>query len=168
MFGFAQSGALLFIGITSDGHWRRFCEHFGRADLLSDPRFATNEDRVHQRETIRPIVAEITRRHTVAQLAELFDRIGVPFSQVANPGDLFDDPQLNAQGRMLDIKFANGQRARMPPLPIEIGNLRLGLRRQAPAIGEHTIEVLSELGLEKAEIDALCRRGIVAVPAMAP
>jgi len=54
-----------------------------------------------------------------------------------------------------------------PPLPIEIGNLRLGLRRQAPAVGEHTIEVLTELGLEKAEIDALRRRGIIAMPASA-
>jgi crotonobetainyl-CoA:carnitine CoA-transferase CaiB-like acyl-CoA transferase len=154
----------IFIGITSDGHWRRFCEHFARHDLLGDPRFATNEDRVRQRETIRPIVADIARRHTVAQLTDLFDRIGIPFSPVAEPGDLFDDPQLNAQGRMLDIEFANGLRARMPPLPIEIGSLRLGLRRQAPAIGEHTVEVLSELGLEKAEIDALCERGIIAMP----
>src|SRR6516162_614703 len=115
----------IFIGITSDGHWRRFCEHFGRADLLRDPRFANNEDRVRQRETIRPILADFAGRHTVAQLAELFDRIGIPFSPVAKPGDLFDDPQLNARGRMLDIEFANGVRARMPPLPIDIGNLRL-------------------------------------------
>jgi crotonobetainyl-CoA:carnitine CoA-transferase CaiB-like acyl-CoA transferase len=158
----------IFIGITSNGHWRRFCEHFGRADLLRDPRFATNEDRVRQRETIRPIVADIASRYTVAQLAKLFDRIGIPFSLVAKPGDLFDDPQLNAQGRMLDIEFGNGVRARMPPLPIEIGNLRLGLRRQAPALGEHTVEVLSDLSLEKAEIDGLCRRGIVAVPTTVP
>src|SRR6516165_2618700 len=89
----------IFIGITSDGHWRRFCEHFGRADLLRDPQFVTNKDRVRQRETIRPIVADIARQHTVPQLAELFDRIGIPFSPVAKPGDLFDDPQLNGQGR---------------------------------------------------------------------
>jgi crotonobetainyl-CoA:carnitine CoA-transferase CaiB-like acyl-CoA transferase len=106
----------IFIGITSDGHWRRFCEHFARDDLLRDPQFATNEDRVRQRETIRPIVADIARQHTVAQLAELFDRIGIPFSPVAKPGGLFDDPQLNAQKRMLDIEFGNGARARMPAL----------------------------------------------------
>jgi crotonobetainyl-CoA:carnitine CoA-transferase CaiB-like acyl-CoA transferase len=152
----------IFIGLTSDGHWRRFCEYFGRADLLRDPLLQTNQDRVRQRETIRPIVADLVGGHTLAQLDELFDRIGIPFSPVAKPGDLFDDPQLNAQGRMLDIEFANGMRANMPPLPIEIGAHRLRLRRQAPAVGEHTIEVLTELGLEEAEIDALRGRGIIA------
>jgi crotonobetainyl-CoA:carnitine CoA-transferase CaiB-like acyl-CoA transferase len=154
----------IFIGLTSDNHWRRFCEHFARNDLLTDPLFSTNEDRVRQRETIRPVVTDIVSRHTLAQLTQLFDRIGIPFSPVARPGDLFDDPQLNAQGRMLDLEFGNGVRARMPPLPIELGRHRLALRRQAPAVGEHTVEVLSELGLEHSEIDALCRLGIVAMP----
>jgi crotonobetainyl-CoA:carnitine CoA-transferase CaiB-like acyl-CoA transferase len=142
----------IFIGLTSDGHWRRFCEHFGRTDLLSDPLLRTNQDRVRQRETIRPIVADLVGCHTLAQLGELFDRIGIPFSPVAKPGDLFGDAQLNARGRMLDIEFANGVRANMPCLPIEIGEHRLRLRRQAPAVGEHTIEVLTELGLNRPKL----------------
>ncbi|HEY7298149.1 MAG TPA: CaiB/BaiF CoA-transferase family protein [Xanthobacteraceae bacterium] len=158
----------IFIGLTSDGHWRRFCEHFGRADLLSDPLLRTNQDRVRQRETILPLVADLVGRHTLAQLGDLFDRIGIPFSPVAKPGDLFDDPQLNAHGRMLDIGFANGIRARMPGLPLEIGEHRLRLRRQAPAVGEHTIEVLTELGLKKAEIENLCWRRIIAIPESLP
>jgi crotonobetainyl-CoA:carnitine CoA-transferase CaiB-like acyl-CoA transferase len=81
---------------------------------------------------------------------------------VAKPGDLFDDPQLNAQGRMLDIAFPNGARARMPRIPIEIGDHDLGLRRQAPSIGEHSAEILAELGLAPAEIEALRDRGIIA------
>jgi crotonobetainyl-CoA:carnitine CoA-transferase CaiB-like acyl-CoA transferase len=158
----------IFIGLTSDGHWRRFCDHFGRADLLSDPLLQTNQDRVRQRETIRPIVADLVGRYTLAQLGELFDRIAIPFSPVARPGDLFDDAQLNAQGRMLDIEFANGVRASMPCLPVEIGEHRLRLRRQAPAIGEHTIEVLTELGLNRAQIDALREPGIIAAASSPP
>ena len=64
---------------------------------------------------------------------------------------------------MLDVVFAGGVRAKIPRLPIEIGDHDLALRRQAPAIGEHTAEVLAGLGLAQNEIDALSRRSIVTV-----
>jgi crotonobetainyl-CoA:carnitine CoA-transferase CaiB-like acyl-CoA transferase len=156
-------GAQIFLGLTSNGHWQRFCEHFDRGDLLSDPAYKTNEDRVRARDTLRPIVADIVSRSTLADLAELFDRIDIPFAPVAKPGDLFDDPQLNAHGRMLEIAFANGVRGKIPRLPIEIGAHDFALRRQAPAIGEHTGEVLAELGLAPGEIEELRQRGVIAV-----
>ena len=154
----------IFVGMTSDNHWRRFCEHFGRRDLLQDPRYASNRDRVRERAVIRPIVADILCRHTLAELTGLFDQIGIPFAPVAKPGDLFDDPQLNAGGRMLGIEFPNGVSARVPRLPLEIGRHDLGLRLQAPAVGEHTSEILREAGLSAGEIDGLRLRGIVSGP----
>jgi crotonobetainyl-CoA:carnitine CoA-transferase CaiB-like acyl-CoA transferase len=153
----------IFVGLTSDRQWRRFCEHFARHDLLQNPAYKTNEDRVRARPVLRPAVAAIVARHTLAELVELFDRIDIPFAPVAKPGDLFDDPQLNAGGRMLDVVFAGGVHAKIPRLPIEIGDHDLALRRQAPAIGEHTAEVLAELGLAQHEIDALSQRSIVTV-----
>ena len=101
-------GEQIFVGLTSDRQWRRFCEHFARHDLLQNPAYKTNEDRVRERPVLRPVVAAIVARHTLAELVELFDRIDIPFAPVAKPGDLFDDPQLNAGGRMLDVVFADG------------------------------------------------------------
>ena len=155
-------GQQIFVGLTSDGQWRRFCEHFGRRDLLDNPAYKTNEDRVRARPLLLPIVAEIVAKHKLAALAELFDRIDVPFAPVAKPGDLFDDPQLNAGGRMLEIAFQNGKRAKLPRLPIEMGEHDFALRRQAPTIGENSREILAELGLAREEIDALIKRGVVA------
>jgi crotonobetainyl-CoA:carnitine CoA-transferase CaiB-like acyl-CoA transferase len=152
----------IFVGVTSNAQWQRFCEHFGRADLLQNPAYKTNEDRVHARPALLPIVAAIVARHTRAELADLFDRIDIPFAPVARPGDLFDDPQLNAGGRMLDVDFARGISAKLPRLPVEMGDHDLGLRRQPPAMGEHTAEILAELGLANSEIGALSKRGIVA------
>jgi crotonobetainyl-CoA:carnitine CoA-transferase CaiB-like acyl-CoA transferase len=160
-----RDGEQIFVGITSDRHWRRFCEHFDRKDLLQNPAYKTNEDRVQERPTLLPVVAEIVARHTRDELAEVFDRIDIPFSPVAKPGDLFDDPQLNAGGRMLEVDFPGGVRAKIPRLPVEIGDHDLKLRRQAPAIGEHTAEVLAELGLAPAEIEALGRRNVITVKA---
>jgi crotonobetainyl-CoA:carnitine CoA-transferase CaiB-like acyl-CoA transferase len=154
-------GEQIFVGLTSDGHWRRFCQEFGRADLLQNPAYATNEDRVRARPLLLPLVAGIIARHKLAELAELFDRIDIPFAPVAKPGDLFEDAQLNAGGRMLEIEFPNGARAKLPRLPIEMGDHDFGLQRQAPALGEHSAEVLAELGLAPGEIAALARRGII-------
>ena len=156
-------GKQIFVGLTSNGHWQRFCEYFGRRDLLSDTAYQTNEDRVRARSTLRPIVAEIVSRHQLAELAEVFDRIDIPFAPVATPGDLFDDPQLNANGRMLEIQFTGGMRGKIPRLPIEIGEHDFALRRQAPAIGEHTAEILAEIGLAPSEIERLRERGIIGV-----
>jgi crotonobetainyl-CoA:carnitine CoA-transferase CaiB-like acyl-CoA transferase len=153
----------IFVGLTSDGHWRRFCEQFGRKDLLQNPAYKNNEDRVRARAVLLPVVAGIIARHKLAELAEMFDRIDIPFAPVAKPGDLFEDPQLNAGGRMLEIDFPNGVRAKLPRLPIEIGSHDFALRRQAPGLGEHTAEILAEAGLAPAEIAALTKRGIVTV-----
>ena len=85
-------------------------------------------------------MAAIVAQHKHAELAELFDRIDIPFAPVAKPGDLFEDPQLNAGGRMLEVEFPNGVRAKIPRLPLEIDDHDFALRRQAPQIGEHTAE----------------------------
>jgi crotonobetainyl-CoA:carnitine CoA-transferase CaiB-like acyl-CoA transferase len=156
-----SDGEQIFVGLTSDGQWRRFCEHFNRPDLLQNPAYKTNEDRVRQRPALRPVVGDIIARHSLGELAELFDRIDIPFAPVAKPGDLFEDPQLNAGGRMLEIDFPNGERAKIPRLPIEIGNHDFALQRQAPTLGQHTAEILAELGMAPGEIAALRKRGII-------
>src|ERR1051326_4266967 len=156
-------GEQIFVGLTSNRHCRRFCEQFGRQDFLDDPAYATTEDRVRMRPTLLPTVAAIVGKHRRDELAETFDRIDIPFAPVARPSDLFDDPQLNAGGRMLDVALSGGVMTKLPPLPVEFGAHTPALRRQPPAIGQHTAEILGELGLADAEIEALCKRGVVAV-----
>ena len=151
----------IFIGITSDNHWHRFCEHFERADLLADPSLKTNEDRVQARERLKPIVREIFGRHTKDQLVEICEKIEIPFAPVAQTKDLFDDPQLNANGRMLETRMPNGKVAKLPRLPVEIGDHDLGLRMQPPAVGEHTRAILSELGLDDQAIADLDSQGVI-------
>ena len=113
-----RGGEKLFIGITSDNHWRSFCRMFDRPDLLADPRFTTNGDRVEHRDALRVHVAEIARAHDIDELSRLMDQANIPFAPVRRPSDLFDDPQLNAFGRMLPIRMPNGDTAKLPPLPV--------------------------------------------------
>ena len=75
---------MLFIGITSDNHWRAFCAAFHRPDLLADPRFTGNADRVKNRPALREIVAEIALSHDIATLSRIMDEANIPFSPVTH------------------------------------------------------------------------------------
>lgn len=159
-FGTADEDQI-FIGITSDNHWQRFCERFGRTDLAEDHRFQSNEDRVAERAVLVPIVAEIVKGQTKASMSAICEEIEIPFAPVATSEDLCEDPHLNAGGRLLDVELPGGIRTRLPKLPIEVGSHELGLRLQPPAIGEHTAEVLREVGYSDEEISGLEERGVI-------
>lgn len=156
-----RDGRRVFVGLTSDNHWRRFRDRFELGHLADDPEFATNETRVAARPRILPMVAEIVARHDHDDLLRILEDIGVPFSPVARPSDLFDDPQLNAGGRMLPVRMPGGQTAKLPRLPIEVGAHDFGLRRQPPEVGADSVEVLAEAGFDQAAIDALIQSGAV-------
>jgi crotonobetainyl-CoA:carnitine CoA-transferase CaiB-like acyl-CoA transferase len=150
-----RDGKQLFIGITSDNQWRSFCRIFDRPDLLADMRFATNADRLANREALHAHVREIALAHDEAELSRLLDPAAIPFAPVRRPSDLFDDPQLNANGRMLPIRMPNGRVAGLPSLPVCFDSVAPGLRLQPPALGEHTDAVLQGLGYDAARITAL-------------
>ncbi|HUB15549.1 MAG TPA: CaiB/BaiF CoA-transferase family protein [Acetobacteraceae bacterium] len=156
-----KNGEKLFIGITSDNHWRTFCDKFARPELFADPRFTTNADRVNNRPALREYVAEIALQHDIATLEHLMDEANIPFSPVRTPSDLFRDPQLNAHGRMLPIRMPHGNVAKLPTTPICFGDEAPALRRQPPAAGEHTHEVLRALGYTDAQIAELRDHGAV-------
>jgi crotonobetainyl-CoA:carnitine CoA-transferase CaiB-like acyl-CoA transferase len=150
-----KNGEKLFIGITSDNHWRSFCHHFGCQHLLTDPRFLTNPERATNRNELRPYVTEIVAQHDIESLCRIMDEINIPFSPVRTPSDLFDDPQLNAHGRMMDVRMPHGGSAKLPGTPICFDDEAPGLRLQPPLAGEHTDSILAALGYDAEKIAEL-------------
>ena len=75
------------------------------------------------------------RAHSKSEVLEICEEINIPFAPVAETKDLFDDPQLNANGRMLVTQLPDGRTVKLPRLPIEIGDHDLGLRTQPPEDG---------------------------------
>ncbi len=148
-------GQTVFVGITSDNHWRSFCQEFGVAELLDNPALKTNPQRAQQRAIIMPIVTAKFAAETLASLVEKLERLSIPFGPLAKPGDLFDDVHLNAAGGLLDVHLPTGTHAKIPGIPLEMNGHKPGLARQPPHMGEHTREVLMEAGFSTSDIDAL-------------
>jgi crotonobetainyl-CoA:carnitine CoA-transferase CaiB-like acyl-CoA transferase len=157
----AADGARVFLGITSDRHWTRFCEVFDAPDLAADDTLATNNQRIAARAGLLPKVAAIVARHDAEALAQLAEAAKLPFARIARPEDLFDDPHLLAGGRLLDTTLPGGVRTRLPALPVEIDGRRTRLASDPPATGADTRSVLVDLGLSGEDLDALVAEGVL-------
>jgi crotonobetainyl-CoA:carnitine CoA-transferase CaiB-like acyl-CoA transferase len=154
-------GSKLFVTIVGEEQWQAFCRAFGREAWLSDPRFATGQGRVDHRSLLIPAIADIFKGWTKADLAARLEQLELPYAPVNKPGDLFDDPHLNASGGFAGIVLPDGRAAKTPLLPISLDGQRLQNRRDPPQIGEHTHDVLREVGFAEPEIAALAKSGVI-------
>ncbi len=152
----------VFIGITSDKHWSSFCDVFDRPDLLARDDLQTNNLRIEQRAWLHPDLEAFFKTMNRSEIVDKADRAQIPFSPIARPEDLFDDPQLNAGGSLLDITLPDGRKTRLPRLPMMLDGHDLGIRSQAPLVGEHTREILAEISYNDSHIEALYAADIIA------
>lgn len=159
--------AQVFIGIISEKHWQRFCEAFGWNDWKEDPRLATNNLRIDARAWFLPELESRIGALTREQVTSGCEQAAVPFSPIARPEDLFDDPQLQAHG-LLETRLPDGSMSRLPALPLEYGGERSGMRTNPPRIGEHSLEVLASYGWTGNDIQRLVNEGIVTVAMQYP
>ena len=157
-----RDGELVFVGVVTDTQWKIFCEAFGLESLLDDPSLKTNPQRVEARPRILPIVTDIFGKMSKQELMDKCEQLGLPFAPIAKPEDLFDDPHLNASGGLTPVTLLNGEKTKVPVLPIEMDGQRFGTRLDVPAIGEHTREVLAGLGYDAATIDRMVAEQVVA------
>jgi crotonobetainyl-CoA:carnitine CoA-transferase CaiB-like acyl-CoA transferase len=155
-------GDQVFIGVTSDAHWRKLCGEFGWDDLAADERLSTNNQRVEERDWFLPEVQKRLSGLTKREIMSRAETAGVPFAAVARPVDLFDDPHLNQAGALAETIMPNGSAAKLPKLPLRFGSHGLELRSQPPAVGRGGRAALRAAGYTDPEIDALIARGAVA------
>ena len=153
-----KDGEQVFVGVVSDGQWKILCNAFGLEHLLDNPDLAENRDRVIHKDKFLPQIIEKFKSMTKAELMEKIENLGLPFAPIGRPEDMFDDPHLNAKGGLLDMEMEDGGRCKLPALPISLDGQRLGLHLDPPKAGEHTEELLTQLGLD---IPKLKSKGVI-------
>ncbi|MDP3251231.1 MAG: CaiB/BaiF CoA-transferase family protein, partial [Hydrogenophaga sp.] len=154
-------GEQIFLAVVSDTQWAIFCEAFGYQDLKADARLMGNNNRVRARDWLIPLLRERLALQKAAELAELFERHGLPFAPITKPHELLDDPHLCATGGLAPITLPDGQRAgetaQTVLLPLALDGERLGVRRSPPRLGEHSDELLTSLGYSSEQAVQLSR-----------
>jgi crotonobetainyl-CoA:carnitine CoA-transferase CaiB-like acyl-CoA transferase len=157
-----KDGRMIFVGITSDNHWQRFCKQIQRNDLLKDPNLSTNNARIAARNRLIPILTEFFARLSMDEAVAICEAARIPFSPIVVPEDLFDDPHLHARKGLMPTILPNGVETALPRLPIVLPGTDLGLRSDPPAIGRDTRDILENMGFSASEIQTLARTHVVA------
>jgi len=161
-----KDGGQIFLAAVSDAQWVTFCDALGFDDLKADATLATNNLRVERRPALLEIIRRRLAGRTADELAALFERVGLPFAPIRRPEDLYDDPHLKATGGLADVRLPDGERAgqmvKTTLFPLTMEGERLGVRMHPPRLGEHTRELMRELGYEAAETEALLQQHAIA------
>jgi crotonobetainyl-CoA:carnitine CoA-transferase CaiB-like acyl-CoA transferase len=154
-----KNGEQIFLSAVSDTQWKVFCEVLGFADLFADPRLSNNNERVMARDWLIPELRTRLEHHTAAELTDIFENNGLPFAPILAPHELLDDPHLLASGGMAAIELPDGEHAGETVstvlFPFKMDGQHLGVRRNPPKLGEHTNELLTEMGYSDAQVSAM-------------
>jgi crotonobetainyl-CoA:carnitine CoA-transferase CaiB-like acyl-CoA transferase len=152
-------GEKLFVGVVSDSQWKIFCRDFDFSEFAANRAMDTNTGRVGLRSEIMPIVAARFATLSIAELSSKLEKSGLPYAPITKPQDLFDDVHLNNSDGLLNVGLPDGSHAKLPALPISMGDKRFGLNRDVPSAGQHSKEILLQLGLTSEQIDELFESG---------
>jgi len=156
-----KDGRYIGISASIQAMAERLFRAIDREDMITDPRFRTNSDRVRNAEACEaPIVAFIGAR-TLAENMEVFERAEVTAAPVYDIDQFMTDPHVNAREILVDVPDQQTGRLPMHNVIPRLSQTPGRLRRPAPALGEDTAEIVGSLGLTDAQIDGLAREGII-------
>jgi crotonobetainyl-CoA:carnitine CoA-transferase CaiB-like acyl-CoA transferase len=140
-----KDGWAMVYSVATEGHWKNMCRALGRPDLAEDPRFADLQGRVRYGGAVNDEIQAETSRYTTADLVALMDEADVPVAPVNTRASMIDDPHLRHRGVLVESDHPVVGRVRQVRPPARYSKTPTGLRRHAPAFGEHTDEILCEL-----------------------
>ncbi len=153
--------APLMVAVGSDGLWRRFAEATGLTELADDPRYATNPDRVRNRDTLIPRISEVLAAKGCAEWTEILGQAGVPAGPVNTVPAALADPQVLAREMVTEAGHPVAGTIKMLGSPIKLSAQPAAIRRPPPALGQHTDEILAETGYTAAQIAELRAAGAI-------
>jgi crotonobetainyl-CoA:carnitine CoA-transferase CaiB-like acyl-CoA transferase len=158
---FRASDGHVNVGVANNALFERFCRALDLEELLADPRFTDNPSRVAHRRELVPVLerrmAELTKAEVVRRLREA----NVPVGPINALDEVFADPVIRHLGLIAEVDHPTAGRVRAPGIPVRLSGTPPSVRRHPPLLGEHTEEVLGDLGYGADEIAALRKDGAI-------
>ena len=149
------------VGGANQANWERIAKAIGREDLIADPRFVTNGERMRHLAELTPLIAERMKSRTSAEWIAEFEAAGVPVGPINRIGDMLADPQVAAREMVVEVEHPRAGRTKAIGMPVKFSETPCAVTRPSPLLGQHTREILGSLGYDGPAIDRLAAAGAV-------
>jgi crotonobetainyl-CoA:carnitine CoA-transferase CaiB-like acyl-CoA transferase len=158
---FRARDGYLTIGATGDKRWHRLCEVLGTQEWLDDPRFRTNGDRYQNRELLAELISERLQERTVDEWEHLLNQAGIPSGPIYRIDQAMAHPQVLHREMVVEVPHPTMGTVRLLGLPVKLSETPGAVRLAPPLLGQHTQEVLAEIGVTSDELRQLRMRGVI-------
>ena len=142
---FESADGHIIIAIGNDTLWAKFCEHIDQKNLISDPRFSSNADRTANHSALSPILSDIMRQRTTDAWIHALEKIGVPCGPINTIDKVVNHPQIQAREMITQVMHQVTGAVGVPGIPIKLSDTPGHVDAPAPNLGEHTIEILTDV-----------------------
>ena len=149
------------IGASGKAIWQRFCKALGHEEWLADPDFADEPARARHRAKLNAAINQVTPERTTAQWIEILNEAGVPSGPIYAMDQVFADPQVRHLEAAAALRHPKLGEIRVVNQVVKLSRTPARMATPTPELGEHTDEILAELGYDAAQIQALRSRKIV-------
>ena len=159
---FEAKDGWVILAIGNDSLWNRFCEATGFEKLLGDSRFETNDNRSNNYNALKPILTQWPRNKKVSEIVDSLTKAGVPSSPVNTIAEVVEHRKNRTKAKIGEVEQPKIGKVRISNTPLRFSLAPKGTKiKPAPLLGQHTTEVLTELGYSKREIEELRKEKII-------
>ena len=158
---FPTATGWIIVGVANERQWQRFIEVLEWPELASDPRFASNADRIINRAILVPLLADRFRRSPAGVWLEKLQEAGIPAGPINTPEQALAEAQVLARGLVVELEHPLLGTIRSLGSPMKLSGTPVSYRLPPPLLGEHTGEILQELGYDENAVAELRGRGVV-------
>lgn len=157
-----KDGKWLFVAILDhERYYNSICEVIDRKDLMDDPRFCTGTGAVVNNGELIAIIAEGFARYTEEEMKRRLEKADIAHDSIQHIADAMNDPQALANDYVIDFPFPDGKVLKTSVTPVKFGDTTVDIDRHMPLVGEHTVDVMREIGFTDKEIQDLLVRKVV-------
>ena len=149
------------IGAATQATWEQFCRALGLENLIEDPKFKIPGDRKVRESELAELLESTLSRESTAYWLELLDKAGVVAGPIYNMEQVYHDPQVQAREMLIDLDDPELGILHNIGIPVKLSATPGRIRRRAPALGEHSVEVLQAAGFSEADVAELVNAGVV-------